>query len=424
MEHIVGSQWWTRYQPVSYTLESRSGGAAAFADMVARCAAVGVEVYADAVINHMAAGSGVGTNGSSYGSRAFPAAGYTQDDFHHDANDEGSNCAVTDYTSQYNVQTCDLVGLPDLCTGCASVQSALGGYIDTLAAAGVVGLRVDAAKHQEASELYGALARARDHGMLVYQEVIGSAGEAVTCDMYYGNGLVTEFAYALDLSPNFKADGKLGYLGNFGEAWGLMPTGDAVAFLDNHDTQRGDAPLTYKDGAVYTLASLFMLAHPYGALTRVMSSYYFSDHDAGPPSVAVHADDDGSAAMPATCNDGSNWVCEHRNAGVANMVGWRRAAKAEPVTSFNAAGSDTIAFGRGANAWIALNRATYDWSAGSIATTLAAGTYCNVIVDADPASCPTVTIGADGAVSGSLSVPSLSAVAFHINAMVPDAVVA
>ena len=94
MEHIVGSQWWTRYQPVSYTLESRSGGAAAFADMVARCAAVGVEVYADAVINHMAAGLGVGTNGSSYGSRAFPAAGYTQDDFHHDANDEGEGAPI------------------------------------------------------------------------------------------------------------------------------------------------------------------------------------------------------------------------------------------------------------------------------------------------------------------------------------------
>ena len=25
MEHIQGSQWWTRYQPVSYKLESRSG---------------------------------------------------------------------------------------------------------------------------------------------------------------------------------------------------------------------------------------------------------------------------------------------------------------------------------------------------------------------------------------------------------------
>merc|ERR1719460_2285586 len=38
MEHIGGSQWWTRYQPVSYQLVSRSGNAAEFEDMVNRCA--------------------------------------------------------------------------------------------------------------------------------------------------------------------------------------------------------------------------------------------------------------------------------------------------------------------------------------------------------------------------------------------------
>ena len=32
--------------------------------------------------------------------------------------------------------------------------------------------------------------------------------------------------------------------------------------IDNHDTQRGDAPLTYKDGDVYRFANVFMLAYP------------------------------------------------------------------------------------------------------------------------------------------------------------------
>ena len=53
-EHITGPAWWTRYQPVSYLIESRSGTRAEFAAMVERCATAGVGIYADAVINHMA----------------------------------------------------------------------------------------------------------------------------------------------------------------------------------------------------------------------------------------------------------------------------------------------------------------------------------------------------------------------------------
>ena len=52
-EHIQGPQWWTRYQPVSYKLESRSGTRDQFSDMVRRCNAAGVNVIADVVVNHM-----------------------------------------------------------------------------------------------------------------------------------------------------------------------------------------------------------------------------------------------------------------------------------------------------------------------------------------------------------------------------------
>nr|CAJ70624.1 mutant amyA protein [unidentified expression vector] len=53
-EHITGSQWWTRYQPVSYELQSRGGNRAQFIDMVNRCSAAGVDIYVDTLINHMA----------------------------------------------------------------------------------------------------------------------------------------------------------------------------------------------------------------------------------------------------------------------------------------------------------------------------------------------------------------------------------
>jgi hypothetical protein len=80
-------------QPVTYQLVSRSGDEAAFTDMVKRCAAVGVDIIVDAVINHMAAGAGVGTAGTRYyGNRTF--VDYTQDDLHHYNNDKGHNCEV------------------------------------------------------------------------------------------------------------------------------------------------------------------------------------------------------------------------------------------------------------------------------------------------------------------------------------------
>ena len=47
---------WTRYQPVSYKLTSRSGGEEQFVQMVRSCRAHGVDVYVDVVINHMAGG--------------------------------------------------------------------------------------------------------------------------------------------------------------------------------------------------------------------------------------------------------------------------------------------------------------------------------------------------------------------------------
>jgi len=81
-EHIQGPQWWTRYQPVTYNLTSRSGGEKSFVSMLRRCRAAGVDVYVDAVFNHCAGGSGLGVGGSRYGNRSFPLFGPS--DFYHD----------------------------------------------------------------------------------------------------------------------------------------------------------------------------------------------------------------------------------------------------------------------------------------------------------------------------------------------------
>lgn len=96
--------------------------------MVSRCKKSGVAIIADAVINHMAAGSGVGVGGSSYGNRAYPI--YSQNDFHHYDNNANANCEVNNYNDKYNVQYCDLVSLPDLATGSSYVQETVAGYIN------------------------------------------------------------------------------------------------------------------------------------------------------------------------------------------------------------------------------------------------------------------------------------------------------
>ena len=72
--------WWERYQPVSYILTTRSGNRTEFRDMIRRCHAVGVNIYADLIINHMAVccEKGTGTAGSSYNTANinFPAVPY------------------------------------------------------------------------------------------------------------------------------------------------------------------------------------------------------------------------------------------------------------------------------------------------------------------------------------------------------------
>jgi len=401
-EHIQGSQWWTRYQPVTYKFVSRSGNETQFVDMISRCKKAGVGVIVDAVINHMAAGSGVGIAGSSYGNRAYPY--YSQNDFHHNSGNSGANCQVTNYADKYNVQYCDLVGLPDLLTSSSYVQQTIANYLNQCYSYGAAGIRIDAAKHQDAAELAGITNRL-PAGWFIGTEVIGSAGEAVQPSMYYSIGQVSEFYYADYLDANIIPENKMVYLQSFGESWGLMPSKYADVFLDNHDTQRnGRAQLTYKNGDLYTFANIFMIAHPYGQ-ARVMSSYYFSNTDQGPPSVGVEAG--------KYCMDGVHWVCEHRWGPIGNMAHWANSAGTAGIENWQNGNANQIAFSRGGKAFIAMNRGSSTWTA-TLYTGLPAGTYCNIIGDTNAdntATCATITVDSTG--KATVSVKGLYAVAIH-----------
>ncbi|MEL0316822.1 MAG: alpha-amylase family glycosyl hydrolase, partial [Aquiluna sp.] len=150
-EHITGAAWWTVYQPVSYQIESRLGTRAEFSTMVQTCTDFGVEIIADAVINHMTAqSSGTGYAGTEFTKYEYPGL-YTREDFH--------NCNLTpndsieNYKNLAQVQTCELLGLSDLDQTRQNVQQNILGYLNDLLSLGVAGFRIDAAKHMYAPDL-------------------------------------------------------------------------------------------------------------------------------------------------------------------------------------------------------------------------------------------------------------------------------
>lgn len=358
-ENIQGGQWWTSYQPVSYKLRNRLGSEADFTAMVNTCHSAGVKVVADAVINHMTAGSGTGTAGTSYTKYNYP--GYYQDQDFHTCRQNISN-----YQDRSNVQNCELVGLADLDTGSDYVRSTIAAYLNHLIALGVDGFRIDAAKHMAATDLAAIKAKLSNPGIYWAQEVIYGAGEAVQPTEYEGTGDVDEFQGADDLKRVFTSE-KLAYLSQWGESWGAgyLPSAKARTFVNNWDTERNGSTLTYKDGSTYTLANVFMLAWPYGS-PNVYSGYEFSDNDAGPPN---------NGQVNACYSDG--WKCQHAWPQISGMVGFRNAVSGTAVTDWWDDGGNAIAFGRGTKGYVVINHESGALTR-TFSTSLPAGTYCDV----------------------------------------------
>ncbi|QPB85628.1 alpha-amylase [Pseudoalteromonas rubra] len=411
-EHITGAPWWTRYQPVSYQLESRSGNRAQFIDMVTRCKAAGVDIYVDAVINHMAHGSGTGVAGSTFGDKHYPI--YSPQDFH-------ETCAINDAdygNNAWRVQNCELVGLADLNTSASYVQNTLAGYLNDLVGIGVAGFRLDASKHMASSDIAAIMGKVSGDP-LVFQEVIDQGGQAVRADEYFANGLVTEFKYSTKLGDTFKS-GKLAWLSSFGEAWDMMPSYLAVVFVDNHDNQRGHGGagnvVTYEDGALYDLANVFMLAYPYG-YPKVMSSYDFNhDGDAGPPGSLVH--------QGSTLNCFANeWQCEHRRSMIAGAMDFRNNTTGHwTVNNWWDNGNNQIAFSRGDEGFVAINREGFSLNQ-TLQTGLTAGVYCDVLSGGKNTAgdtCLGNQISVDQNGLSSINIGAMNAVAIHHNSKLGD----
>ena len=390
-----GSEWWWSYQPVSYAVESRLGTSDEFAAMAATCGEAGVDVYADAVINHMAGvESGTGWAGTAFSHYEYPAAGagseggalYGRDDFHDcDRNPEDD---IDGYTEPFVIQHCELENLADLATESEHVRATIGAYLQHLLDLGATGFRIDAAKHIDPDDL-AAIVAALPEGTPVISEVIRGAGEPVHPEQYTPFSTVWEFGWA-DRVGDFVHSGSARALADFSPGpYGLLEEG-ARTFVVNHDTERNGSTLSYANGAELSAATAIMLASDYGPPT-LYSGYAFSDRDQGPA-----LETDGSVADASCTGDeqpdvvaGAGWedrawVCQHRWPGTLELVAWRTRVVDAPVTATESHTRDgfrgaAVSIARGDTGVMIVNVTEHPIQV-VVPTELADGRYCDIVL--------------------------------------------
>lgn len=374
--------WYERYQVMSYLLTTRSGGEAEFLNMTTRCNKVGVRIYVDVVLNHMTGDSetNLGTAGSTatFANSSYPGVPYTDEHFHHPV------CDIQNYDNATEVRVCRLVSLKDLNQTMPYVRQKIIDYLNKLISLGVAGFRVDAAKHmwpEDLKEIYNRLDNLNtQHGFrpnaraYFYQEV--TKGGTVTGNEYTKLGDVTEFTAGVELSSVFRGEKPLKSLVSWGSTTtGMLPNGYALVFVDNHDTQRNDDVLTYKNETLYKVAIAFLLSRPYGQ-PRIMSSYSFDNKNQGPPSDENEEIQSPIVSPSESCEEG--WVCEHRWGQIYQMVGFTNAVRNTDVKNWWDNGNNQIAFSRGNKGFIAFNTEGSAMDV-ELQTGLPSGNYCDVI---------------------------------------------
>ncbi|EAX93461.1 Alpha amylase, catalytic domain containing protein [Trichomonas vaginalis G3] len=192
MENMM-NPWYFMYQPVSYRLQGRMGTRDQLRTMINTCRALGVRVYADAVVNHMSgngndlsnhrnSGSGCTTwgnktssayeNGSPYYTPAYtyetnpntgrgtnvleyPGVPYGPEDFHCDK-------ALNSWNDANILDSGWLSGLADLDTSKEYVRQRIADFMIDLISIGFSGYRVDAAKHIRPTDLAAIFGKVKE----------------------------------------------------------------------------------------------------------------------------------------------------------------------------------------------------------------------------------------------------------------------
>lgn len=401
-QSIDGSAWWTHYQPTGYSLNSNLGTAAEFASMVVKCNEAGVDVVADAVINHMAAHQ-----------FNFPDVPYTSANFHYFTQTHNCQDDIQDYSDVVQVQDCQLGGLADLATEQPYVQGKIAAYLNSLLALGVKGFRIDAAKHIPVADLAAIKAQLTDPNVFIVNEVIGGPPEPTT---YYQIGALFSFDWSSAMKESFGSYNAVPDLDLPNAQYNGMGISNlTVTMVNNHDTERSGHSLSYKDGRNWVAAMIYTLSEPFG-IPMLYSGYdYSSFDDSALPKNGLDVCSTGTAVKSKWIS--GQMICTHRWTAIQGMIRWHKyvngAVKSRPYSDKSAYG-----YARGTKGYVLFNSSSSSRTM-TVRSGLPKGTYCDVVtggkapikVVKGKKTCVGLTVTVDAGTRAKATVPAMSAIA-------------
>jgi alpha-amylase len=368
-EHV--REWWGRYQPIDFSvIDGPLGTEAEFRTMNVEADRRGIQILVDVVGNHtiditeMPSSDFVRLRGDEIVGERFPQ--FDPGDFHR-------RCAVDDQNPPSLTQCWLSNNLCDLKTETSKVRAVLHRYLLKLVSLGVDGFRFDAAKHIDPAFFAEVL---RDlPNAYAFGEVITSSARSMpridALDFY-------DFPLAATLKRALAFGGDLQALRDPAAHDGALEGSKAVTFVRNHDIDRGQANDRGLDaGSLNTFGVGWN--GPDQPLTEsdiVLAYAYILGREDGLPYVFADMPNPGVRDKRKDAFDDERIVAFIRfhNLSLAGQGGIAR----RPEIWRDTGSPNALAWQRGTDRLVIINKAAEPLVVRNLATTLVPGRYIEV----------------------------------------------
>jgi alpha-amylase len=378
-----GGPWWGRYQPLDLrTISGPLGNEADFQAMTREASRCKIEIIVDVVLNH------AGNLGLDSGQLFYPpgcdrslavgsspaACQWAPEDFHQEQciGDYGNHCAVL--YGRICGGGADR-GLPDLATGYCEpggrldirsrnysprVLLAAQTYVKKLLDLGAKGIRLDAAKHMHPAFIEDLLKAPGIAGQVYsYGEIIADrvTDPAMASYRHIAGLDLMDFPLTRSLMEGLSFGGSLRNVRTAEASGRALDGASSVSFVTNHDVWGNEGGLGYR----FSNFQDELLAH----------LYIFGRADGLPYVYSELAADSQSAKVRGA---GENYIQFHKRKDVQQMA---RFHAVQLGKSFSWAWDDDthLAFARGTDGFVAINKAVRAWSLNDVDLRLQSGTY-------------------------------------------------